>query len=84
MNYQPNLSYCGQYYFNPQWAEVVGGSNALSLIYNNVVNFTVGSDGTHYFHQIYSGQFIPPVPPTVSKTVRIKIKLLSLIESEGL
>lgn len=70
MSHLPNHSYYGQYYFNPQWVETAGGSTP-SVVYNNVVNFTVGPDGTHYFHQTYSGQFVAPSGPTVDmKNVR--------------
>ena len=70
MSYFPNHSYFGQYYFNPQWIQAPEG-NPPSVVYNNVVNFTVGPDGTHYFHQTYSGQFVAPSGPTAdSKTVR--------------
>lgn len=73
MSHFPNQSYYGQYYFNPQWIPAAGGSQP-SVVYNNVVNFTVGSDGTHYFHQTYSGQFVAPQGPTVDmKMVRYKI-----------
>ena len=70
MSHFPNQSYYGQYYFNPQWIPAAGGSQP-SVVYNNVVNFTVGPDGTHYFHQTYSGQFVAPQGPTVDmKMVR--------------
>ena len=73
MSHFPNQSYYGQYYFNPQWIPAAGGSQP-SVVYNNVVNFTVGPDGTHYFHQTYSGQFVAPQGPTVDmKMVRYKI-----------
>ena len=73
MSHFPNQSYYGQYYFNPQWIPAAGGSQP-SVVYNNVVNFTVGPDGTHYFHQTYSGQFVAPQGPTADmKMVREKI-----------
>ena len=72
MSHFPNHSYCGQYYFNPQWIQPETGGSSPSVVYNNVVNFTVGPDGTHYFHQTYSGQFVaPPGPTTDMKMVRL-------------
>ncbi|CAH3125523.1 unnamed protein product, partial [Porites lobata] len=70
MSHFPNQSYYGQYYFNPQWIPAAGGSQP-SVVYNNVVNFTVGPDGTHYFHQTYSGQFVAPQSPTVDMKMTI-------------
>ena len=70
MNQLPQHSYFGQYYFNPQWVQATG-SGSPSVVYNNVVNFSVGPDGTHYFHQTYSGQFVAPSASTVDmKMVR--------------
>lgn len=69
MSHFPHHSYFGQYYFNPQWVQAAGGTS--SIVYNNMVNFTVGPDGTHYFHQMYSGQFVAPPGPTAdTKMVR--------------
>lgn len=70
MNQLPQHSYFGQYYFNPQWVQATD-SGSPSVVYNNVVNFSVGPDGTHYFHQTYSGQFVAPSASTVDmKMVR--------------
>ena len=70
MNQLPQHSYFGQYYFNPQWVQTTD-SGSPSVVYNNVVNFSVGPDGTHYFHQTYSGQFVAPSASTVDmKMVR--------------
>ncbi|XP_068743480.1 uncharacterized protein [Montipora capricornis] len=70
MSHFPQHSYFGQYYFNPQWVQTVG-SGSPSVVYNNVVNFTVAPDGTHYFHQTYSGQFIAPSSPTVDMKMSV-------------
>ncbi|KAJ7383121.1 hypothetical protein OS493_030653 [Desmophyllum pertusum] len=69
-NNVPNHSYLGQYYFNPQWIEGAG-DNPPSVIYGNVVNFSVGVDGTHYFYDTFTGQFIAPTTPTVASKVSV-------------
>lgn len=69
MSYTPNHSYRGNYYYNPHWIQA-SGSNPPSLVYGNMVNFTVGPDGTHYFHQMYTGQFTAPASQTVELVVR--------------
>ena len=65
MSYVPDHSYMGQYYFNPQWIHIAGENSPSSLVYGNMVNFSVGPDGTHYFHQMFSGPFIAPTTQTV-------------------
>ncbi|XP_078357769.1 uncharacterized protein LOC144642621 isoform X2 [Oculina patagonica] len=70
MSYVPNHSYIGQYYFNPQWVQVAGENSPSSLVYGNVVNYSVGPDGTHYFYQTYSGQFVAPTTQTVQSVTK--------------
>ncbi|XP_029212023.2 nucleomorphin-like [Acropora millepora] len=70
MNQLPQHSYFGQYYFNPQWVQATD-SGSPSVVYNNVVNFSVGPDGTHYFHQTYSGQFVAPSASTVDMKMSV-------------
>lgn len=65
MSYVPNHPYMGQYYFNPQWIQIAGENSPSSLVYGNMVNFSVGPDGTHYFHQMFSGPFYAPTTQTV-------------------
>ena len=72
MSYVPDHSYIGQYYFNPQWVQIAGENSPSSLVYGNVVNYSVGPDGTHYFHQTYSGQFLAPTTQTVQSVKAVR------------
>nr|XP_058973843.1 clumping factor B-like [Pocillopora verrucosa] len=64
MSYTPNHSYRGNYYYNPHWVQA-SGENPPLLVYGNMVDFTVGPDGTHYFNQVHNGPFTAPSSQTV-------------------
>lgn len=64
MSYTPNHSYRGNYYYNPHWVQA-SGENPPLLVYDNMVDFTVGPDGTHYFNQVHDGPFTAPPTQTV-------------------
>ncbi|XP_032240528.2 uncharacterized protein LOC116619656 [Nematostella vectensis] len=58
----------GHHYFNPQFVSYEE-TGEPAVLYSNAVYFTVSRDGTHYFHQTYSGQFLTAQPPVVAPAV---------------